>query len=269
MNLRKWSSHAEQIKKFIPSSDQDDQNMVKVLGLIWNRTEDVIQIQGVECERISTKRGVLKIIGSIFDPLGYATPALTLKVKIFLQSLWKEPIEWDEQLDEEKIKTWSEISERLQLIPTIKIPRYVGSCHQVDKTINLLCFCDASSQAYATVIYIHIEDDEGSFSTNLMFSKSRLAPKRVLSLPRLELMGVLIGIRGLRFVLKELQLPNLKCMLWTDSQCVLHWIIAKKPLPVFVQNRVTEIRSMESVHFLYVSSQENPADLATRGNNYS
>ena len=86
-----------------------------------------------------------------------------------------------------------------------------------------------------------------------------------LSLPRLELLAVLIGIRATKFVVDELKLCISKKVILTDSQCVLHWIKSDKQLPVFVQNRVNEIRQLENVSFGFIPSQENPADLATRG----
>ena len=99
---------------------------------------------------------------------------------------------------------------------------------------------------------------------NLIFSKTRLAPEHI-TIPRLELLGVLIGVRAVRFVEEQLALPVTSKILWTDSQCVLHWIRTAKPLPVFVTNRLNEIRSSQGICFRYVQSEDNPADIATRG----
>ena len=53
--------------------------------------------------------------------------------------------------------------------------------------------------------------------------------------------------------------------LWTDSQCVLNWIKTKKPLSVFLRNRLTEITREKNVEFRYIHTKENPADLPSRG----
>ena len=86
-----------------------------------------------------------------------------------------------------------------------------------------------------------------------------------MSIPRLELLALLIGIRSLKFVSKELKLEGTKITVWTDSQCVLNWIKTKKPLSVFVRNRLTEITRERNVEFLYIHKKENPADLPSRG----
>ena len=86
-----------------------------------------------------------------------------------------------------------------------------------------------------------------------------------MSIPRLELLALLIGIRSLKFVSKELKLEGTKITVWTDSQCVLNWIKTKKPLSVFLRNRLTEITREKNVEFRYIHTKENPADLPSRG----
>ena len=100
---------------------------------------------------------------------------------------------------------------------------------------------------------------------NLLFSKTRVAPIKKLGIPRLELLAVLNGVRMLSFVQEQLQLPVEKKFLWTDNQCVLHWIMSKKPLTTFVRNRFKEITETKAISFRYVNTSQNPADLASRG----
>jgi len=92
--------------------------------------------------------------------------------------------------------------------------------------------------------------------------KTRLAPQKT-KIPRLQLLGVLIETRALAFVERELHLPK---VVWSDSQCVLHWLLSKKPLPVFVENRLKGIKSHKEMSFKYGPTEQNPADLASRGN---
>ncbi|XP_062592781.1 uncharacterized protein LOC134254255 [Saccostrea cucullata] len=127
-----------------------------------------------------------------------------------------------------------------------------------------MCFCDASTKAYACAVYLHQSNKERS-TVNLLFSKTRLVPLKKLTLPRLELLAVVIGVRCINFVEKQLKLPVTEKILWTDSQCVLHWIRMKKPLKTFVENRVKEIRNNKDITFQYVSTKDNPADIASRG----
>ena len=65
--------------------------------------------------------------------------------------------------------------------------------------------------------------------------------------------------------MKELHVQVAHTFVFTDSLCVLHWLLTKKPLSLFVTNRLKEIRALEGVCFRHIPSEDNPADLATRG----
>ena len=99
---------------------------------------------------------------------------------------------------------------------------------------------------------------------NLLFSKTRIAPRQKMSIHRLKLLALLIGTRSLNFVSKELKLSNTKKTVWADLQCVLNWIKTKKQLPVFVQNKITKITSKKNIQFCYIHTKENPVDLSSR-----
>ena len=137
----------------------------------------------------------------------------------------------------------------------VTIPRFIRTSN-----CQLVCFCEASTKAYASVIYL--SSDAG---VNLLFYKARVAPIKKLGIPRFEPLAVLIGVRMLNFVQEQLQLPAEKKFLWTDNQCVLHWIMSKTPLTTFVKNRVKEITETKDISFRYVITNQNPADLASRG----
>lgn len=267
MNLRQWTSNSKEFCDLIPEVDRVQSSNTKVLGLGWNIRTDSLNITRpnlASLDSIETKRDVLKAIAGIFDPLGLFIP-VTLQSKLYLQSLWKEDFTWDDRLNKDKREQWKEINKDLELISTYSIPRFIGISSSGEKTYDLICFSDASVQAYSTCIYLRISDSV-SYQVNLLFAKSRLAPtNKELSIPRLELLAVLIGVRGLEYVRKQLKLNISNVILWTDSKCVLHWLTSSKILSVFVENRVKEIKSHHEVHFRYVATHENPADLATRG----
>ena len=140
------------------------------------------------------------------------------------------------------------------------MPRYIG----IGTENKLFCFTDASAKAYSAAVYLYSSVGRTAH-VNLVFSKARVAPIKQLSIPRLELLAVVIGTRCLNYVTEQLQLTVTDRVLWTDSQCVLHWMKSHKPLPVFVQNRLKEIKSHKDIKFRYVTTTQNPADLATRG----
>ena len=180
----------------------------------------------------------------------------------------------DEGLPEVLCHEWNKMVEILRRLIAIKIPRFIGVAHIQDPIYEVLIFCDASMKSYAAVVYLRVISHNNIW-TNLMFSKMRLTPVmskkqtrkkcKDITLPRLELLAVLIEVRAGNFVTKELELPISKRILWIDSECVLHWMKTTKPLPLFVENRIIKIRKNKDITFCYIPSQQNPADYATRG----
>ncbi|CAM1294859.1 Uncharacterised protein r2_g406 [Pycnogonum litorale] len=229
------------------------------VGLTWNRDDDNLYVKNPQKKEVHTKRGVLQIIASIFDPCGYVSPVI-LQAKVFLQNLWQKDLDWDDPLPEAKLYEWRKIAEDLYNISEIAIPRHITSDSKNE--YELLCFCDASALAYTAVIYLR---QPGTGKTTLIFSKTRLAPKNKLTIPRLELMAVLIGVKALQYLEKELDFPHVRRILWTDSQCVMKWLITKKSLSKFVENRIETIKEVGNINYRYVSTKDNPADLPSRG----
>ena len=205
MNLRDWISNSKFVSENTSPEDQMKEIVTNVLGLIWNIDTAELSISTKKLENIEqakTKREVLTTSASIFDLLGMIKP-VTLKMKLFLQELWEKEKEWDERLNSEEIKTWKGIMAELNGISSIHLPRFVGN-----GSSQLLCFCDLSSKAYATVIYLHTIKNN-KITVSLVFSKARNAPKKKLTIPRVELMiSVLIGTRSRRFVAKAMKLEN-------------------------------------------------------------
>ena len=181
-------------------------------------------------------------------------------------------MEWDEPLDENDKERWMSLTKDLKELSNVQLPRFVGN-----KKGQLLGFCDASKKAYATAIYLRTLIDD-KVHVNLIFSKTKNAPKekkstkinsntKKMTIPRLELMSTLIGVRSLRFIAKEMNLENQDMILWTDSQCVLEWLKQKEneKTSVFTRNRVNEITKENDITFRYVNTKHNPADIPTRG----
>ena len=104
-----------------------------------------------------------------------------------------------------------------------------------------------------------------SYQTNLVFCKNRLAPIKSISLPRLILLALLIGVRASLYVERKLHLTLSRRVLWTDSKCVLYWLKTLKTLSIFVTNRLREIKQAKGIEFRYLPSEDNIADLATKG----
>lgn len=104
-------------------------------------------------------------------------------------------------------------------------------------TYQLFVFCDASKYAYAETVYLR-QEREDKCVNNLIFLKTRLAPNKDMSIPRLELLAAVIGIRYLNFAKRELKLELKHKLVWLDSQCVLYWIGSKMIFSTFIENRL-------------------------------
>jgi len=134
-------------------------------------------------------------------------------------------------------------------------------------TRELHLFCDASEQAYGSVAYLRVTDNNGNVSVSFVMARSRVAPKKTISIPRLELCAALAGSQLAYFLQRELTLPINDVMLWSDSTTVLTWICSDNCIyNVFVANRITEIlEHTQPEQRRYVDTANNAADDITRG----
>ena len=159
---------------------------------------------------------------------------------------------------------WIKLAPELNDIDTAKIPRFLGTNPNVVLKRELHVFCDSSFNAYAACAYLR--EITGSWVTsNLILSKTRIAPIKTMSIPRLELVAALIGSRMIMFLQNALPFDISNICLWSDSTCVLHWILGSKSHEVFAENHLKEIRSVKHLEYRHVDTEENPADLPTRG----
>lgn len=182
---------------------------------------------------------------------------------MLVQKLWKKSFTWDEILPEKIQKEWKEIQKLWNEVKEIIIPRKLTK-NGIVADGELHAFVDASLHTYATVLYLRNKTQQG-YQSNLVLSKNRLAPIKGTSIPRLELLALLIGVRAISYVERELKLPIIRRIVWCDSKCVLYWLKTSKILSVLVMNRLKEIKEAKGIKIHCVPSEENAADLATQG----
>ena len=258
-NLRSWSSNCSLLQTTASQHKvAEHNNPVKVLGMLWNTQVDSIQLSPCTVSPLAfTKREILRWSSTIFDPLGLISP-VTISARLFLQQLWQDRIGWDTILSDDLRTRWKVIADAITGVTTLSFPRkYTTSLFTPHTFLHV--FADASLKAYGAVAYI--QQDQGSPS--LVMSKSRAAPLKQLTLPRLELKAAVLAAKLSSFVKTSL---NIDCavQLWSDSQIILHWIASHKQLQPFVNRRVEDIRAISSC-WKYCPSADNPADLLTRG----
>ncbi|GFT78924.1 uncharacterized protein TNCV_3093231 [Trichonephila clavipes] len=123
----------------------------------------------------------------------------------------------------------------------IEIQRYAN----VSGKSELHVFVDASKNAYAPCISVRSVTNNG-VQVHLIRTKTRVAPLKTISIPRLELLACSIGARLALSVRTALDLPHLKTTFWTDSMVALWWIKNRGEWSIFVSNRVREINEVDS-----------------------
>ena len=134
----------------------------KVLGVSWNPGSDqlIFVITGLAhlAQSLrSTKRGSIGLIGRFYDPLGYLSPVI-IRFKLILQELYKNKVDWDETVSDELLNKWRILVTDLSDATRIYLPRcYFGDVMGQSHSITFTGVCDASTRAYAAVIYLQIK----------------------------------------------------------------------------------------------------------------
>ena len=201
----------------------------------------------------------------MFDPLGFISPFVVI-AKMLLQELWSRGYGWDDEIQDElaiRIVTWFN---QLESLSTIAIPRCLRFALPVKKK-EIVTFVDASKAAYGAVSYLYTEYEDDQVSFCLIAAKSKVAPLNPTTIPRLELMAAVLGLRLAQSIHTAMCLPIQGASFFSDSEDVLWWIRGRgRYFRSFVANRVGEIQANTSPsQWQHVSTAENPADTCSRG----
>ena len=178
--------------------------------------------------------------------------------------MWLEKLEWDEVLPERiqtKLDRWLN---DLKYLEGIKFRRWLGSQDNVKQSIHI--FVDSSETAYASVAYLRTENLKTKrVHCNIIAAKTKVSPLIWTSMPRLELMGSMLGLKLSEKVRKALDIEEITY--WTDSRNVLGWIKNRShEFKPFIAQRVSNIQQMSDIkNWRYVPSSENPADIWVHG----
>lgn len=283
-NIRNFISNSQKILSGLPKEscrdvhDKDldiENSFEKILGVWWNTETDCftfkVNINGIQQEVIEgtdlpTKREALRILMSIFDPLGMIAHFIICG-KILLQKIWKRGIEWDDELPSDLGDEWRNWLKQLSLLPRISIPRCYSDVRFRTASVELHVFADASSEAFASVAYLRFVKN-GDIHVSFVMARTRVAPIKGLTIPKLELQAALMASRLSKTIEQYIDITVHRKIFWSDSMAVLGQIRGD-PLRrnAFVANRVGEINELTNPEsWRYVPSQLNVADQATRGN---
>ena len=189
---------------------------------------------------------------------------MIIQAKILYQSLWLHGTGWDDPVPPAIKTKYETLRSTLPCLEEVKLPRWTNASKST--ALELHGFSDASEKAYAACIYLRVKDGD-KYHCHLLASKTRVAPLKTVSIPRLELMGAVLLTQLIQHTKAALRKPDIPIYGWTDSTITLCWIKSHPgKFKTFVENRISAIQEvLPPEHWHHVPTKQNPADHASRG----
>ena len=275
--LHKWHSNVRELEEPSDQAAATDeptyakqqlgsrQTETKLLGLVWDKTEDSLSVVTSNEKPATTKRAALSQLAKVYDPLGLVSPT-TLFGKLLYREMCEANFTWDGEFPEAFQKKWQEWCNRMP--EWFSVSRPLAPHFAPIESITLHAFGDASKLGVAAVVYAVVEQEQGS-TQGLVCSRSRLAKKN-LTIPRQELVGGHMAVNLVSNVETAIGFEKVSAIhCWLDSTVALYWIGGQGEYRQFVANRVKKIKEHDRVQWHYVPTKQNPADLGSRGGDVS
>jgi len=280
-SLTKFMVNDPELMQLIPESDRAKEfSLVKdgsvnsrALGVNWEVDGDVFYFD-VNLEDFVglplTRRKMLSLVSSLYDPLGLVGPMI-VQGRLVLQEVTRLGLGWDQVVPEYLVDRWCMWVQTLAKVSSVRIPRCIKPFEFNDASLELHNFSDASQVAYGMVSYLRCTNKTGHVSVRLVMAKSKVAPIKHVTIPRLELQAALLAARVDSTLRSELRLDLAPSYFWVDSEIVLKYLSnSSRRFQTFVANRVGAIQKLTSVdQWNFVPGVINPADLITRGKEMS
>ena len=280
-SMRKFVANSAEFLRSIPTDergkgvrnlnlDRDGLGSSRALGVEWCMEDDTFRFRFRDRKAPVTRRGILSTVSSIFDPIGFWAP-ISMSAKLILQKLCAASCGWDDAIPPALADAWQVWLREAEELSDTRLPRDISGPSGEACSTELHVFVDASESAYSAVAYIRKEmitvSGENSVFVRFLMGKSRVAPLRSVSIPRLELAGAVLGSQIRQFLVRELNTKFDKVLMWTDSMVVLRMIRNRTTrFKTYVANRLALIHDVTEVcEWGYVPSGENPADVGSRG----
>lgn len=219
-SLKGWASNSKEVEAYMNTSVSNEvilgeNDETKILGLRWLKSTDELSIfvKQMEKPKSITKRTILSDIAKLFDPNGFISPVI-VRAKMLMQDIWRlKDCIWDDEVPESIKREWTEIYANLPLLSDFKIKRWL----QIDSKseVQIHGFCDACEKAYGTSIYIRAKNEAGEIFCTLLSAKSKVAPLKPVTIPRLELLGALMLSEQIKAVIEACELKKCSVTLWS------------------------------------------------------
>tara|TARA_B110000881_G_scaffold142907_1_gene126249 strand:- start:157 stop:5301 length:5145 start_codon:yes stop_codon:yes gene_type:complete len=275
--LTKWGSNDRRVLESVPEEEraksmksldlQESLPVERALGVLWSAETDTFGFSIDVKDHPLTRRGLLSTVCSIYDPLGFAAPVI-LPGRQILQDLCRLKLGWDDDIPIEQQRKWQEWKADLHKLEEFCINRcLIPEGFENPTAVQIHHFSDASGVGYGSTSYLRLTNANGGVHCILLIAKSRVAPIKKITIPRMELTAATVAVRIDTMLRSELQLSEVESFFWTDSTTVLRYIRNESArYQTFVANRVEVIRERSTPsQWRHVGTAQNPADECSRG----
>ncbi|VDI74707.1 Hypothetical predicted protein [Mytilus galloprovincialis] len=227
--IAKWISNNREVMRSIPISDmavgikdlhldQDTLPIDRALGIQWCAETDTFWFKISVKEQPKTRRGILSMVSSVYDHLGFLAP-FVLRAKMILQELCRLRLDWDDPIPPKLESLFSLWFQDLHELSDFKVDR----CFRPEKNgeiknAQLHHFSDASESGYGTVTYLRLENTFDEIHCSFVMGKARVTPLKTITVPRLELTAATVAVRTNKMLLNELEIPIDRSIFWTDNE---------------------------------------------------
>ena len=278
LRLHKFASNSKTVLEAMSAEDRskdlkdldlrrDVLPVQRSLGTYWCIESDTIGFRIELKDKPLTRRGILSTVSSVYDPLGIVAPVI-LVGKQLLQELCHDGIDWDDPVPSHVHSRWEKWRSELPLLERIMIPRCVKPPGFGEPVVfELHSFSDASDVGLGQVTYLRLVNGSNQVHISFLMGKARVAPLKPMSTPRRELTAAVISVNVASMLKRELNYKHPVEVFYTDSSVVLGYIRNEaKRFHTYVGNRVHHIHERSKPEqWHYVTSTNNPADVASRG----
>ena len=272
--IHKWASNCPELldrldeNSLAPHSTQPNGQRISedtaCLGVQWHPPTDTFHFSNhatITSDQKPTKKSIASVIARLYDPLGLISP-FVLQARKFLRTACKNKLSWKKPLPEAMKHEWEQWLPQISALKKVNFPRHI----QIDSNSEFHIFADASETGYGAVAYVrNFSAQTNTYQSHLLFARSRIAPIKERTIPQMELQAALLATDLAIQIQKLFKPPSKKIYCYGDS-AIVQWWLRRKPdaLIPFVANRVEKIQQ-RGFSFHYVSTKQNPADLASRG----
>ncbi|XP_015761459.1 PREDICTED: uncharacterized protein LOC107340608 [Acropora digitifera] len=217
--LTKWISNSRRVIEYLPISERavsvkDHLPIERALGVRWDVGSNTLGFRITLKDRPSARRGILSVVSSVYDPLGFTAPFI-LPAKRILQDLSWRGLGWDTLVSIDDLPRLESLKVKCCFMPAEF--GEVASC-------QIHHFADASQFAYGAVSYLRITNTQGAIYCSFLIGKSRLSPLKQLTLLRLEFCAAEVATQLEKMVRREIDMQINESVFWTDIACVLGYI---------------------------------------------